>query len=352
MANLVDLYVVYRILRRLTQPFTEWEAFKLGVIDAQGNILKKDSDRRTIAERESLTTFDVLMIKLKKLLGAIPGGKTRIASYAAALWLIKEEKNLTEENFEEEFRKHRLNEKFEKKLNEEAPVNAVGGGQIAGTGDDAPVGKKAQMALVRRAKFANNDVFVVDTERFNKARLGKKKYLKYETYVGNDEIGNEIRQYGRKYPKKPIILQDDKTGAMIFLRYGRSGMFTESFQVMESITQNDLKGIEVYADKLFKALGIDVEFTRHFLDRVNDARNQKDITTDELTALFRKTYHTHGKRISKLGPDAEAVIADMASDINMPFVLNWDRDNEELDLVAKTVMRKKNFMTSNPKLKV
>ena len=352
MANLVDLYVVYRILRRLTQPFTEWDAFKLGVIDAQGNILKKGDDRRTMAEKDSLTTFDVLMIKLKKLLGTIPGGKTRLASYAAALWLIKEEKNLTEENFEEEFRKHRLNEKFEKKLNEEAPVNAVGGGQIAGTGDDAPVGKKAQMALVRRAKFANNDVFVVDTERFNKARLGKKKYLKYETYVGNDEVGNEIRQYGRKYPKKPIILQDDKTGAMIFLRYGRSGMFTESFQVMESITQNDLKGIEVYADKLFKTLGIDVEFTRHFLDRVNDARNQKDITTDELTALFRKTYHTHGKRISKLGPDAEAVIADMASDINMPFVLNWDRDNEELDLVAKTVMRKKNFMTSNPKLKV
>jgi hypothetical protein len=53
-----------------------------------------------------------------------------------------------------------------------------------------------------------------------------------------------------------------------------------------------------------------------------------------------------------LGPDAEAVIADMASDINMPFVLKWDRDSEELDLVAKTVMRKKNFMTSNPKLKV
>jgi len=230
MANLVDLYVVYRILRRLTQPFTEWEAFKLGVIDAEGNILKKGDDRRTIAEKDSLTTFDVLMIKLKKLLAMVPGGKTRIASYAAALWLIKEEKNLTEENFEEEFRKHRLNEQFTKKLlKEEAPVNAVGGGNIAGTGDDAPVGKKAQMALVRRAKFANNDVFVVDTERFNKARLGKKKYLKYETYVGNDEIGNEIRQFGRKYPKKPIILQDDKTGAMIFLRYGRSGMFTESF---------------------------------------------------------------------------------------------------------------------------
>jgi sugar/nucleoside kinase (ribokinase family) len=80
-------------------------------------------------------------------------------------------------------------------------------------------------------RFAGNDVFVVDTKRYNGARLGKRKYLKYETYVGNDEIGNAIREYGRKYPKKPIILQDDKTGSMIFLRYGRSGMFTESFSV-------------------------------------------------------------------------------------------------------------------------
>jgi hypothetical protein len=342
MANLVDLYVVYRILRRLTQPFKEWDAFKLGVIDAEGNILKKGDNRRTMAEKDSLTTFDVLMIKLKRLLALAPGGKTRLASYAAALWLIKEEKNLTVDNIEEEFKKFSI-------LNEEAPTNQVGSGNIAGTTGDPPVGKKV---MVRR--FANNDVFSVDTQTFNNARLGKKKYLKYEKYVGTDEIGNAIREYGRKYPKKPIILQDEKTGAMTFLRYGRSGMFTESFDLSEEqqITQADLKKIEDYADKLFKALGIDIEFTRHFLDRVNDTRNVKQITPDELTALFRKTYNTHGKKIAKLGPDAEAVIADMISNVNMPFVLKWDRDKEELDLVAKTVMRKKNFMTSNPKLKV
>ena len=68
--------------------------------------------------------------------------------------------------------------------------------------------------------------------------------------------------------------------------------------------------------------------------------------------MFKKTYEKYGKRIPKLGPDAEAVINDMQSNINMPFVLKWDRDSEELDLVAKTVMRKKNFMTPNQKLVV
>jgi len=56
MANLVDLYIVYRIIRKLTTPFSEWEAFKYGVIDAEGNIIKKSEDRLTIDEKESLHT--------------------------------------------------------------------------------------------------------------------------------------------------------------------------------------------------------------------------------------------------------------------------------------------------------
>jgi len=352
MTNLVDIYLVYRILRRLTQPFTDWEAYKLGVIDDKGNILKKSNDRLKLAEREAFTKFDLLVLKLKRLLGTLPAGRTRLASYAAALWFLKEEKNLTVENLEEkfvfEFSKDFLTEA---KVKKEEIANVASSGAVAGLTGEPPVGKKRKPVMMRR--FANNDVFVVDDDTFKKARLGKKKFVKYETYVGKDDVGNAIREFGRKYPKKPIILQNGENGPMIFLRYGKKGMFTESFVTEEKeITKADLKQIEDYADRLFKSLNIDIEFTKHFLDRVNDARNVKQITPDELTALFRKTYNTHGKKIAKLGPDAEAVIADMMSNVNMPFVLKWDRDKEELDLVAKTVMRKKNFMTSSPKLKV
>ena len=52
-----------------------------------------------------------------------------------------------------------------------------------------------------------------------------------------------------------------------------------------------------------------------------------------------------------MNPDAEAVITDMETDVNMPFVLNLDR-NKMLDLVAKTVMRKKDFKTKDQKLRV
>ena len=121
--------------------------------------------------------------------------------------------------------------------------------------------------------------------------------------------------------------------------------------IREDVTKGELDQIEKYADKLFAAVGIDVEFTRHFLDRVNDERNKKPINTAELVRLFRLTYKKHGKKIPKMGPDAQAVVRDMETDINMPFVLNVDKSGM-LDLVAKTVMRKKDFKTSNPKLNV
>tara|TARA_B100001029_G_C15063687_1_gene461126 strand:- start:7274 stop:7684 length:411 start_codon:yes stop_codon:yes gene_type:complete len=120
----------------------------------------------------------------------------------------------------------------------------------------------------------------------------------------------------------------------------------------EDVTQSQLNDIEKYADRLFKSVNIDVNFTRHFVDRVNDRRNEKPISTSELTRLFKQTYKKHGKKIPKMGDDAQAVIQDMQTDINMPFVLAYDDRNKELDLVAKTIMRKKNFKTPNQKLEI
>lgn len=123
-------------------------------------------------------------------------------------------------------------------------------------------------------------------------------------------------------------------------------------EVDNPVTQADIDQLEVFADRLFAKVGIDVEFTRHFLDRVNDERNIKQITMSELTRLFKQEYKRWGKPIARLGPDAEAVMKDMATDINLPFALRWDHKNNELDLIAKTVMRKANFKTSNQEFAV
>jgi len=120
--------------------------------------------------------------------------------------------------------------------------------------------------------------------------------------------------------------------------------------INEEVSKVDLAQVERFADKIFAKVGIDVEFTRHFLDRVNDPRNGKEISVAELTRLFRQTYKKHGKKIAKMGDDAQAVLNDIQTDINLPFVLQWD--GKEFDLISKTIMRKKDFKTSNQKLKV
>ena len=120
----------------------------------------------------------------------------------------------------------------------------------------------------------------------------------------------------------------------------------------KEVTQADIEQLEKFADKIFSKVGIDVNFTRHFLDRVNDERNGKPISMSELTRLFKQEQKRWGKKIAQLGPDEEGVMKDLQTDINLPFALRWDSKNDELDLIAKTVMRKSNFRTPNPEFPV
>ncbi len=125
-------------------------------------------------------------------------------------------------------------------------ANNVGGGQIAGVGVDNPniphqaepggpksvLFKKKTLGQVLKRKnpiqesadedtFAGKKVFVVDSDTFHKCKMGKRKYARWKDYVGDDEIGAKIKDYGYKYPHKPIILQDRNFGHMLHLRYGK-----------------------------------------------------------------------------------------------------------------------------------
>ena len=75
---------------------------------------------------------------------------------------------------------------------------------------------------VQMSRFAGKDVFIVDSDTYHACRLGKAKYHRYEKYVGKKRVGKAIREYGLKFPKRPIILQNGEGGPMLYLRYGRS----------------------------------------------------------------------------------------------------------------------------------
>jgi hypothetical protein len=97
---------------------------------------------------------------------------------------------------------------------------------------------------------------------------------------------------------------------------------------------------------------MDIEFTNHFHDRLNHKRNKQDITTKELIDTFNASYREIGQKFVNYGDKFEAVLQDMQSNINIPFVLKLNRQTGDLELVAKTIMRTSNFLTPERKIKV
>ena len=186
--------------------------------------------------------------------------------------------------------------------------------------------------------------------------------LKFATVKDAQASVSKIRNSGKKHAHKiqaAVAMEQrakaagKKSAAAVYRKYinaMKKKTKAKNESVERTITDQDLQQLETYADRLFASLGIDVEFSKHFKDRVNDPRNAKPITMAELTRLFKQIYKQHGRPIAQLGPDAEAVMKDMRTDVNIPFALQWD--GKELDLVAKTVMRKPNFATSNQEFTV
>tara|TARA_R110000823_G_scaffold212284_3_gene342434 strand:- start:1779 stop:2321 length:543 start_codon:yes stop_codon:yes gene_type:complete len=91
---IVDLFLVFQFIKRLSTPFKDWDAYKLGIIDEKGTQLIKRKDFTKRDQKDAFGIFDIMIMKLKRLLEKIPGGKSRIGSYAAALYLIKEQESI------------------------------------------------------------------------------------------------------------------------------------------------------------------------------------------------------------------------------------------------------------------
>ena len=95
MGRAIDLFVTYRFIKILVTPFEKQEAYKLGVIDKVGNRIlipgtNKPTLLNTIKEKNSYTVLHKLVFNIKKIFGKVPGLRTKLGSYAAALFLLKD----------------------------------------------------------------------------------------------------------------------------------------------------------------------------------------------------------------------------------------------------------------------
>jgi len=124
-------------------------------------------------------------------------------------------------------------------------------------------------------------------------------------------------------------------------------------KIWEVISHDQLHKVEHIVDQLWNKLGIDIKFGTHFIERMNDPRNKKEITAKELVELFVKEYQKYGKTIADMNPETEAVLVDILTQINLPIVIKpVNSMNRQKTVLAKTIMRKPNYSTKDPKFSV
>ena len=142
MGRAIDLFVTYRFLRLLTTPFEDTDAFRLGIIDEKGNRIKLPKSTKPAVElstselKNSYTILHKLVFNIKKIFSKVPGLRTKLGTYAAALFLLKDtfkESVDDPDMFEKEFVKYlkENNIKFDDEISEEV----IGFGEILPKGE-------------------------------------------------------------------------------------------------------------------------------------------------------------------------------------------------------------------------
>ena len=142
MGRAIDLFVTYRFLKLLTTPFEKTDAFNLGIIDEKGNRIKKPNSTKPAVElsttelKNSYTILHKLVFNIKKIFEKVPGLRTKVGTYAAALFLLKDtfrESVDDKDIFEKEFMKYlkENNIEFDENISEEV----IGFGELLPKGD-------------------------------------------------------------------------------------------------------------------------------------------------------------------------------------------------------------------------
>ena len=142
MGRAIDLFVTYRFLRLLTTPFEDTDAFKFGIIDKKGNRVKLPKSTKpavelaTSEQKNAYTILHKLVFNIKKIFAKVPGLRTKVGTYAAALFLLKDtfkESVNDPDMFEKEFVKYLKENNIE--FDDEISEEVIGFGEVLPKGE-------------------------------------------------------------------------------------------------------------------------------------------------------------------------------------------------------------------------
>ena len=147
MGRAIDLFVTYRFIKLLVTPFEKTEAFKLGIIDKNGNRVLPTTPpggvRKVVPEplvsteeKNAYTILHKLVFNIKKIFGKVPGLRTKLGTYAAALFLLKDtfkEEVEDPDMFEKEFMKYLKEQGYE--IDDSISEEVIGFGEVLPKGE-------------------------------------------------------------------------------------------------------------------------------------------------------------------------------------------------------------------------
>ena len=142
MGRAIDLFVTYRFIKLLVTPFEKTDAFKLGIIDADGKRIlepgttNKPTTLRTVEEKSAYTVLHKLVFNIKKIFAKVPGLRTKLGTYAAALFLLKDTFKESVDDpdiFEKEFMKYLKEQGYE--IDDTISEEVIGFGEILPKGE-------------------------------------------------------------------------------------------------------------------------------------------------------------------------------------------------------------------------
>ena len=142
MGRAIDLFVTYRFIKLLVTPFKDTDAFKLGIIDETGNRIRQPKSTKPAVElstqqlKNAYTVLHKLVFNIKKIFAKVPGLRTKVGTYAAALFLLKDtfkESVDDPDMFEKEFLKYLKENDIE--LDNEISEEVIGFGEVLPKGN-------------------------------------------------------------------------------------------------------------------------------------------------------------------------------------------------------------------------
>ena len=140
-----------------------------------------------------------------------------------------------------------------------------------------------------------------------------------------------------------VTIQPVKQGEELTADYRLQPDLEQPEHFLNELDKSDLKSIDTYADKQLDPFDV-VLTDKHFFNRLNDPRNDKEISNAELIGFFKRLAKKKKELFNFLTKYKEIVASDIRTNINIPFLKQADK------IIAKTILRKKDFQTSNPQL--